>query len=291
MASPERKQDDDRIEYLNQHLGAVQDALDMGVPVKGYFVWSLLDNYEWSFGYEKRFGLVDVDFDTLERAPKASYRALQTALTGGSVSLPMTQPAGTMHEHWNLVADIGGTNTRLGVISNGELTDLRKYPTGSLPELLDAFHTLRDEIGTDPRAVVAAGAGPVKNGTIQLTNAHLDLSERDIAKATGQNTHSSSTILPPPLGQSLKSQVIRSRFCKGQPRRQQEHDWLSVRAQGWALEPCCIPKDDTTPRPVKAAMSACRHVMRMRSKSLRPRAILRPNVSLTTASFSKPRCF
>ncbi|WP_237212654.1 ROK family protein [Ruegeria lacuscaerulensis] len=90
-----------------------------------------------------------------------------------------------MHEHWNLVADIGGTNTRLGVISNGKLTDLRKYPTGTLTDLLEAFHSLRDEIGTDPRAVVAAGAGPVKDGTIRLTNAHLDLSESDIGKATG----------------------------------------------------------------------------------------------------------
>ncbi|CUH41885.1 Beta-glucosidase A [Ruegeria atlantica] len=185
MASPERQQDDDRIDYLNKHLGAVQNALDDGVPVRGYFIWSLLDNYEWSFGYEKRFGLVDVDFDTLERTPKASYNALKSALSGGPVSLPMAQPAGTMHEHWNLVADIGGTNTRLGVISNGQLTDLRKYPTGSLQELLDAFHSLRDEIGTDPRAVVAAGAGPVKDGTIRLTNAHLDLSESDIGKATG----------------------------------------------------------------------------------------------------------
>ncbi|WP_235962872.1 glucokinase [Ruegeria haliotis] len=97
----------------------------------------------------------------------------------------MAQPAGAVHEHWNLVADIGGTNTRLGVVSNGALTDLRKLPTGTLPDLLEAFHRLRDEIGTDPQAVVAAGAGPVKNGTIRLTNAHLDLSETELAKATG----------------------------------------------------------------------------------------------------------
>ena len=126
-----------------------------------------------------------MDFETLERRPKASYHALKTALAGSTVSVPLAQPAGAMHEHWNLVADIGGTNTRLGVISNGILTDLRKYPTGTLPELLEAFHSLRDEIGTDPRAVVAAGAGPVRDGTIRLTNAHLDLSESDIGKATG----------------------------------------------------------------------------------------------------------
>ncbi len=185
MASPERQQDDDRIDYLNQHLAAVHDAVDQGVPVKGYFIWSLLDNYEWALGYEKRFGLVDVDFETMERRPKASYNAVKTALSSRTVSLPLAQPAGCMHDHWNLVADIGGTNTRLGVVSNGKLTDLRKYPTGSLPQLLEAFHSLRDEIGTDPRAVVAAGAGPVQNGMIRLTNAQLDLSEADIARATG----------------------------------------------------------------------------------------------------------
>ncbi len=80
MASAERQNDADRIDYLNQHLAEVCKALDHGVPIKGYFIWSLLDNYEWALGYEKRFGLVDVDFETLERRPKDSYRALQAAL-------------------------------------------------------------------------------------------------------------------------------------------------------------------------------------------------------------------
>ena len=62
-----------RIDYLNQHLGAVHDAISKGVPVAGYYAWSLLDNYEWALGYEKRFGLVHVDFDTLARRPKDSY--------------------------------------------------------------------------------------------------------------------------------------------------------------------------------------------------------------------------
>jgi beta-galactosidase/glucokinase len=186
MASEERVQDDDRIDYLDKHLAAVLDALAQGVPVNGYFVWSLLDNYEWAFGYEKRFGLVDVDFETLARTPKASFMALKSALSGGqSVSQPLAQPFGAVHEHWNLVADIGGTNTRLGVVTNGELADLRKHPTGTLEDLLEAFHDLRDEIGTNPQAVVAAGAGPVRDGTIQLTNANLDLSETELAKATG----------------------------------------------------------------------------------------------------------
>ncbi|WP_170473375.1 GH1 family beta-glucosidase [Ruegeria arenilitoris] len=80
MASSERQQDNDRIDYLDLHLSALQEALNQGVPINGYFVWSLLDNYEWALGYEKRFGLVDVDFKTLKRTPKASYHAIKSAL-------------------------------------------------------------------------------------------------------------------------------------------------------------------------------------------------------------------
>ncbi|EEE35813.1 glucokinase [Rhodobacteraceae bacterium KLH11] len=100
-------------------------------------------------------------------------------------SAPWIQPKGALHAHWNLVADIGGTNTRLGVVTDGELTDLRKHPTGTLTDLQEALHSLCDEIGTSPRAVVAAGAGPVRKGTIRLTNANLDLSETFLAHATG----------------------------------------------------------------------------------------------------------
>jgi len=72
--------DPDRIAYLETHLDKAKQAIAEGVPLKGYFVWSLLDNYEWALGYEKRFGLVHVDFDTLARTPKTSYHALATAL-------------------------------------------------------------------------------------------------------------------------------------------------------------------------------------------------------------------
>ncbi|MEM9230887.1 MAG: GH1 family beta-glucosidase [Pseudomonadota bacterium] len=72
--------DPDRIAYLNAHTAAVRRAIAEGVPVKGYFIWSLMDNYEWALGYDKRFGLVHVDFDTLDRTPKASWHALRSAL-------------------------------------------------------------------------------------------------------------------------------------------------------------------------------------------------------------------
>src|SRR6056297_2930483 len=68
--------DSERIAYLKSHLNAVREAIAAGAPVAGYFVWSLMDNYEWALGYEKRFGLVHVDFESLARTPKASYQAL-----------------------------------------------------------------------------------------------------------------------------------------------------------------------------------------------------------------------
>ena len=76
-------QDDQaRIDYLDAHLAAARQAMAEGVPLAGYTFWSLLDNYEWSLGYEKRFGLIHVDFDTFKRTPKASYHALAQALAG-----------------------------------------------------------------------------------------------------------------------------------------------------------------------------------------------------------------
>ena len=65
--------DPEREAYLAGHLDAVARAIADGVPIRGYYVWSLLDNFEWSHGYGKRFGIVYVDYATLERVPKSSY--------------------------------------------------------------------------------------------------------------------------------------------------------------------------------------------------------------------------
>jgi beta-glucosidase len=65
--------DPDRVSYLDGHLRAVRAAMDDGVDVRGYFCWSLLDNFEWAEGFTQRFGLVHVDFATQERTPKTSY--------------------------------------------------------------------------------------------------------------------------------------------------------------------------------------------------------------------------
>jgi beta-glucosidase len=68
-----RIRDTERQEYVAVHLDAAARAIAQGVPLQGYFVWSLLDNFEWSWGYWKRFGLVYVDYPTLERIPKESF--------------------------------------------------------------------------------------------------------------------------------------------------------------------------------------------------------------------------
>jgi beta-glucosidase len=66
--------DHDRIAYLDAHIRAAHAAIDAGADLRGYFVWSFLDNFEWAEGYTHRFGLVHVDFETLARTPKASAR-------------------------------------------------------------------------------------------------------------------------------------------------------------------------------------------------------------------------
>jgi beta-glucosidase len=67
-----RVPDDDRVRYLDGHVRAAHEAVAAGVDLRGYFVWSLLDNFEWAEGYRKRFGIVHVDYTTQQRLPKAS---------------------------------------------------------------------------------------------------------------------------------------------------------------------------------------------------------------------------
>ncbi|WRH61167.1 MAG: GH1 family beta-glucosidase [Fuscovulum sp.] len=82
MANPDLPDLPDQVreDFLFAHLAATKRAIADGANVKGFFYWSLLDNYEWAEGYEKRFGLVHVDFATLKRTPKTSYHALARAL-------------------------------------------------------------------------------------------------------------------------------------------------------------------------------------------------------------------
>jgi beta-glucosidase len=62
------------VDYLRKHLREARRAIELGIDLRGYFVWSLLDNFEWNHGYSKRFGIVHVDYETQRRTPKASAR-------------------------------------------------------------------------------------------------------------------------------------------------------------------------------------------------------------------------
>lgn len=83
-----------RMQYFRDHLAACQEAIRLGVDLRGYFAWSLFDNFEWASGYAKRFGLVHVDFETQQRTPKASahlYREIirtNGAVLGGVMTAP-----------------------------------------------------------------------------------------------------------------------------------------------------------------------------------------------------------
>jgi beta-glucosidase len=74
--------DQDRLAYLHDHIQATHMAMAQGVDVRGYFVWSLMDNFEWASGYEKRFGIVHVDYASLRRTLKQSALWYQSLLKG-----------------------------------------------------------------------------------------------------------------------------------------------------------------------------------------------------------------
>ncbi|MEI6374849.1 MAG: GH1 family beta-glucosidase [Actinomycetes bacterium] len=82
-----RVRDPFRWAYLDRHLRAIADAMAAGVDVRGYFCWSFMDNFEWGEGYDQRFGLVYVDFETQQRIPKDSFRWYQQVVTGNAAGI------------------------------------------------------------------------------------------------------------------------------------------------------------------------------------------------------------
>jgi beta-glucosidase len=82
--------DDDRLDFIRDHLTEVHSAIDDGCPVEGYLVWSLFDNFEWAWGYGPTFGIVEVDYETLERRPKKSADWFSGSARANGFSLPAT---------------------------------------------------------------------------------------------------------------------------------------------------------------------------------------------------------
>jgi beta-glucosidase len=80
VAEEGRLEDPLRVDYLKKHLAAIHAAIAAGVNLRGYFAWSLLDNFEWGEGYSKRFGIVHVDFSTQKRTFKNSARVYQDVI-------------------------------------------------------------------------------------------------------------------------------------------------------------------------------------------------------------------
>ncbi|MED1204540.1 GH1 family beta-glucosidase [Heyndrickxia acidicola] len=79
-------EDHDRIKYLQDHFSAAHRFIEENGNLKGYYVWSFMDNYEWAFGYSKRFGIIYVDYETLERTPKESYKWYQEVIRKNQIN-------------------------------------------------------------------------------------------------------------------------------------------------------------------------------------------------------------
>jgi beta-glucosidase len=86
-AETEPVDDPPRVDYLSRHLVTALEAIEGGVDLRGYFVWSLLDNFEWSFGYSKRFGIIHVDFETQKRTLKSSAHLYAQVIASNGSSL------------------------------------------------------------------------------------------------------------------------------------------------------------------------------------------------------------
>ncbi|MEI8231516.1 MAG: family 1 glycosylhydrolase, partial [Actinomycetes bacterium] len=79
--------DQRRVDYLLSHLNSVSRAIDAGSPVKSYYYWSLMDNFEWAEGYAKRFGIVHINFETLQRTPKLSAHVYSSVIASNGAVL------------------------------------------------------------------------------------------------------------------------------------------------------------------------------------------------------------
>jgi beta-glucosidase len=94
LSADGRVHDSDRVAYLDAHVRACHDALAAGVDLRGFFVWSLLDNFEWAEGYSQRFGIVHVDFATQERVPKDSALWYRGVLSANGLGAGLSPPPG-----------------------------------------------------------------------------------------------------------------------------------------------------------------------------------------------------
>lgn len=136
---------DTRLDYLRRHLGAVHDAVSAGVDVRGYLAWSLMDNFEWAFGYGKRFGIVRVD-EELNRIPKAS--AHWYAAVAASGVLPAEPRAGELLTAGPAFAP--PLAAKVALTGGLDLWYTHPVPEADLPSVMvtDGPHGLRKQAGS-----------------------------------------------------------------------------------------------------------------------------------------------
>merc|ERR1719284_1138099 len=79
-----------RVNYFQMYLTQMHKAIQNGADVRGYFAWSLMDNFEWALGYSKRFGIVHVDYQTQKRTPKASANMIAEVARSNALRLPVS---------------------------------------------------------------------------------------------------------------------------------------------------------------------------------------------------------
>src|SRR5215468_7671135 len=103
IAMAPTRNDIERVSYLHGHLAAAARAIRDGANLAGYYVWSLLDNFEWAWRYQRRFGIVFVDFGTQRRIPRASAWFYADVIRANAVS-----PAATQHQVARLDRPAGG---------------------------------------------------------------------------------------------------------------------------------------------------------------------------------------
>ncbi|AOS63039.1 glycoside hydrolase family 1 protein [Actinoalloteichus hymeniacidonis] len=98
VAGNDAPDDAERIDFLAEHLAVLREAIAAGIDVRGYFLWSLLDNFEWALGYGPRFGIVRVDYDTQQRTPRASFHwyreLLRAQRSGADTEVAESDPTG-----------------------------------------------------------------------------------------------------------------------------------------------------------------------------------------------------
>ena len=247
-----------REDYLFAHLDATRRAIADGANVKGFFYWSLLDNYEWAEGYEKRFGLVHVDFETLQRTPESILsrpcprpRALDRPGAAAMSKAPLC-----------LVADIGGTNTRVALADGTVLRQdsIRRFRNAEFPGLETVLSKYVAEAGiTGIAGTCVAAAGPVKDQVATLTNRDWTIDHGTLTRPTGaaQGRHperpSGARLCPRPYRAGQPAPP-----CRRRRRNQAARCWSSTSAPGSTPPRCTTPNGAASSPPANVAMSTCR---------------------------------